>query len=113
MKPLRFLPTVLAALASLAANAADLRLGIIGTDTSHAPAFARIFNDTAAKEHMFDQTDKAKAPWLVVKSNDKKRGRINAMRAFLNQFDYEDKNTDVIHAPDPLIVARAKHTEGD
>ena len=68
---------------------------------------------TAAKEHMFDQTDKAKAPWLVVKSNDKKRGRINAMRAFLNQFDYEDKNTDVIHAPDPLIVARAKHTEGD
>ena len=68
---------------------------------------------TAAKEQMFENTDKAKAPWLVVKSNDKKRGRINAMRAFLNQFDYEGKNTDVIYAPDPLIVARAKHTEGD
>ena len=68
---------------------------------------------TAAKEAMFDNTDKAKAPWLVVKSNDKKRGRINAMRAFLNQFDYDGKNSDVIYAPDPLIVARAKHTEGD
>ena len=52
MKPLRFLPAALAALASLTASAADLRLGIVGTDTSHAPAFARIFNDTAAKEHI-------------------------------------------------------------
>jgi polyphosphate kinase 2 len=68
---------------------------------------------TAAKEAMFELTDKRYAPWLTVKSNDKKRGRLEAMRGFLHQFDYEGKDTSVVHAPDPLIVARAKHTEAD
>ena len=68
---------------------------------------------TAAKEAMFALTDKKSAPWLTVKSNDKKRGRINAMRAFLNQFDYEGKDTSVVYPPDDLIVRRAKLTEGD
>jgi polyphosphate kinase 2 (PPK2 family) len=68
---------------------------------------------TAAKEAMFELTDKRYAPWLTVKSNDKKRGRLEAMRAFLDQFDYEDKDTSVVRPPDPLIVARAKHTEAD
>ena len=65
---------------------------------------------TAAKEAMFEHTDKKYAPWIVVKSNDKKRGRINAMRAYLNQFEYEGKDTSVVHEPDPLIVSRAKFT---
>jgi polyphosphate kinase len=68
---------------------------------------------TAAKQAMFDHTDKKHAPWLTVKSNDKKRARLNAMRAFLNQFDYEGKDPDIVYAADPLIVARAKHTTGD
>ena len=68
---------------------------------------------TEAKEETFDRTDKKFAPWTVVKSNDKKRGRINAMRAFLHQFDYEGRDDRVVHAPDPKIVSRAKHTEGD
>ncbi len=68
---------------------------------------------TESKEAMFAMTDKRYAPWITVKSNDKKRARLNAMRAFLNQFDYPDKNTDVVYAPDPLIVSRAKYTEGD
>ena len=68
---------------------------------------------TAAKEAMFEHTDKRYAPWLTVKSNDKKRARVNALRAFLNQFDYEDKDSDVVFAPDPKIVGRAKHTAGD
>ncbi|NLW99167.1 MAG: polyphosphate kinase 2 [Actinomycetales bacterium] len=68
---------------------------------------------TAAKEAMFALTDKKYAPWLTVKSNDKKRGRINAMRAFLNQFDYEGKDASVVYPPDDLIVRRAKLTEGD
>ena len=68
---------------------------------------------TAAKEAVFEHTDKKRAPWLVIKSNDKKRGRLNAMRAFLHQFDYEGKNPEVVHEPDPLIVSRAKHTVGD
>ena len=65
---------------------------------------------TAAKEAIFERTDKRYAPWIVVKNNDKKRGRINAMRAYLNQFDYEGKDTSVVYAPDPAIVSRAKDT---
>ncbi|HPF77043.1 MAG TPA: polyphosphate kinase 2 [Phycicoccus elongatus] len=68
---------------------------------------------TAAKEAMFELTDKKTAPWITVKSNDKKRGRINALRAFLNQFDYEGKDPSVVFAPDETIVRRARHAEGD
>lgn len=68
---------------------------------------------TAAKEANFELTDKKYAPWIVVKSNDKKRGRINAMRAFLNQFEYEGKDDSVVYDPDPKVVTRAKHTIGD
>jgi polyphosphate kinase len=62
---------------------------------------------TAAKEEMFAATDTDAAPWIVVKSNDKKRARINAMRYVLAQFDYDDKDSDVVGEPDPLIVGRA------
>jgi len=62
---------------------------------------------TASKEDMFSWTDTEVAPWTVVKSNDKKRARINAMRHVLNEFDYENKDHDVVGRPDPLIVGRA------
>ncbi|MGE2718503.1 polyphosphate kinase 2 [Mycolicibacterium celeriflavum] len=62
---------------------------------------------TRAKEDMFVATDTDFAPWIVVKSNDKKRGRINAMRYLLSRFDYDDKDHDVVGEPDPLIVGRA------
>jgi polyphosphate kinase 2 (PPK2 family) len=61
---------------------------------------------TAAKEAMFAKTDTDFAPWTTIRSNDKKRARINAMRFFLNQFDYEGKDTNVVYAPDPNIVSR-------
>ena len=62
---------------------------------------------TAAKEEMFDATDTDIAPWIVVKSNDKKRARVNAMRHLLAKSDYDDKDHDVVGEPDPLIVGRA------
>ncbi|MFL6080006.1 MAG: polyphosphate kinase 2, partial [Ornithinibacter sp.] len=68
---------------------------------------------TSAKEAMFEHTDKRYAPWITVKSNDKKRARVNALRAFLHQFDYADKDPEVVFAPDPKVVGRAKHTTGD
>jgi polyphosphate kinase 2 (PPK2 family) len=61
---------------------------------------------TKAKEAMFLATDTEYAPWTAIKSNDKKRARINAMRCFLHQFNYGDKNTDVVYEPDPLLVTR-------
>jgi polyphosphate kinase 2 len=62
---------------------------------------------TAAKEDMFRVTDTDIAPWIVVKSNDKKRARINAMRFLLAKFDYDDKDESLVGEPDPLIVGRA------
>jgi polyphosphate kinase 2 len=62
---------------------------------------------TAAKEDMFRVTDTDIAPWIVVKSNDKKRARINTMRFLLAQFDYDDKDESLVGEPDPLIVGRA------
>ena len=62
---------------------------------------------TAAKEAMFVQTDTSFAPWTVVKSNDKKRARINAMRHVLGQFDYPRMDKEVVATPDPLVVGPA------
>ncbi|GAB2472668.1 polyphosphate kinase 2 [Xylanimonas ulmi] len=68
---------------------------------------------TVAKEAMFQRTDKRYAPWTIIRSNDKKRARTNAMRFFLNQFDYEDKDPAVVGAPDPLLVMRGKQETAD
>ncbi len=59
---------------------------------------------TEAKELMFARTDIAEAPWTVVRSNDKKRARLEAMRYVLAQFSYPDKDESVVGRPDPLIV---------
>lgn len=64
---------------------------------------------TEAKEAMFFYTDTADAPWTIIKSNDKKRARLNCMRHFLNSLDYPGKDAMVAEAPDPLIVGRAEH----
>jgi polyphosphate kinase 2 (PPK2 family) len=63
---------------------------------------------TAAKEAMIEYTDTDYAPWTSIKSNDKKRARINAMRFFLDQFDYEDKDPAIVYPADPLIVQRGR-----
>ena len=59
---------------------------------------------TEAKEAMFFYTDTPHAPWTVVKSNDKKRARLEAMRWVLSQFDYPNKDHRVVGAPDPLLI---------
>jgi polyphosphate kinase 2 len=64
-------------------------------------------NYTRAKEDMFAATDTEAAPWIVVKSNDKKRARINAMRYVLGKFDYDEKDYELVGEADPKIVGRA------
>ena len=59
---------------------------------------------TAARKAMFFHTDTADAPWTVVRSDDKKRARINCMRHFLYNLDYPNKDHEIVHAPDPYIV---------
>ena len=62
---------------------------------------------TRAKEAMFFTTDTADCPWTVVKSDDKKRARLNAMRYVLNHIPYANKDPQIVGNVDPLIVARA------
>ncbi|MGD9833867.1 MAG: polyphosphate kinase 2 [Piscinibacter sp.] len=62
---------------------------------------------TKAKEAMFFETDTADAPWTVIKSDCKKRARLNAMRYVLHKLPYSNKDVEHIKALDPLLVGRA------
>lgn len=62
---------------------------------------------TRAKEAMFFETDTADSPWTVVKSDCKKRARLNAMRYVLHKLPYTNKDIDHIGKLDRLIVGRA------
>jgi polyphosphate kinase 2 len=62
---------------------------------------------TRAKEGMFFHTDTADSPWTVVKSDDKKRARLNAMRYVLHSMPYKDKDVKRIGPVDDLLVGRA------
>ena len=59
---------------------------------------------TDAKESMFFYTDTRDAPWVVIKSDDKKRARLNCMQHFLQSLEYPGKDETVVRGPDPLIV---------
>jgi polyphosphate kinase 2 len=62
---------------------------------------------TRAKEAMFFETDTADAPWTVIKSDCKKRARLNAMRYVLHKLPYANKDLAQVGKLDPLIVGRA------
>jgi len=63
---------------------------------------------TSAKETMFLHTDTAEAPWTVIKSDCKKRARLNTLRYVLHSLPYEGKDAERIGALDPLLVGRAE-----
>lgn len=62
---------------------------------------------TKAKEAMFFHTDTADSPWTVIKSDCKKRARLNAMRYVLHKLPYANKDLTAIGILDPLLVGRA------
>jgi len=63
---------------------------------------------TIAKETMFLHTDTSEAPWTVIKSDCKKRARLNTMRYVLHKLPYSGKDLDRIGSLDPLLVGRAE-----
>ncbi|MDR3539255.1 MAG: polyphosphate kinase 2 [Acetobacteraceae bacterium] len=67
---------------------------------------------TEAKEAMFFYTDTADAPWTIVKSDDKKRARLNCMQQFLQALPYPMKDRSIVTGPDPLIVGSTSHVIG-
>jgi len=60
---------------------------------------------TAAKKEMFLRTDTQWGPWTIVKSDDKKRARINCMRDLLSKIDYDQKDPRIAKEPEPEIAA--------
>ncbi|WP_373465800.1 polyphosphate kinase 2 [Streptomyces sp. V3I8] len=62
---------------------------------------------TEAKVDMFRATDTPYAPWTVVKSNDKRRARLEAMRHLLLLCDYASKDEEAVGAADPRIIGTA------
>ena len=56
---------------------------------------------------MFFYTDTADSPWTVVKSDCKKRARLNAMRYVLHRFPYTNKDIQHIGQLDALLLGRA------
>jgi polyphosphate kinase 2 (PPK2 family) len=62
---------------------------------------------TDAKESMFAATDTPQAPWTVIKSNDKKRARLEALRVVLSRVPYDGRDDEAVGVPDPRIVVRA------
>ena len=63
---------------------------------------------TKAKEAMLFYTDTADAPWTIVRSDDKNRARINAMKFVLSHIPYHGKDAGLVDSLDPLIVGSAK-----
>ena len=61
---------------------------------------------------MFFYTDTADSPWIVVKSDDKKRARLNCMQHFLHSMPYPNKDLHLVRGPDPLIVGSGSHVIG-
>ena len=64
---------------------------------------------TERKYEMLDQTHTSAAPWTIIRSENKHRARLNAMRVILASVAYEDRNTDVDFVPDPEIVVSGSH----
>jgi polyphosphate kinase 2 len=62
---------------------------------------------TDAKEETFRLTNSEKAPWTIIKSDDKLRARLEAMRYVLASVDYDDKSADAVGTTDAQLVANA------
>jgi hypothetical protein len=58
---------------------------------------------------MFFYTDTADAPWVIIKSDDKKRARLNCLQHFLASLDYPNKDQSVVVGCDPLFVGSPAH----
>ncbi len=59
---------------------------------------------TERKYQMLRRTSTLTAPWTIVRSGDKQRARLNAMKVILNAVDYPDRDTSLDWVPDHRVV---------
>ena len=81
------------------------------TSTTTRITTANAYSD--AKEAMMLHTDSDSSPWTAIKSNDKKRARLNAIRFFLSQFEYVGKDAAKVGKVDAKLVRRGRESVGD
>jgi len=62
-------------------------------------SYSRWYDYSRARDEMFQWTDTEWAPWHVVRSDDKKRARLNLISHLLSQIPYEDVPRDKIKLP--------------
>ncbi|UWQ12947.1 polyphosphate kinase 2 [Aliiroseovarius sp. M344] len=60
----------------------------------------------------FERTHRKRAPWTVVRSDDKKRARLAAIRAVLQGVEYAGKDGNIAHAPDGSICGGPEIWDG-
>jgi polyphosphate kinase 2 len=73
------------------------------TDIDRA-AIAKWDDYTQAQRDIFRFTNTPAAPWTVIRANDQRRARLEAIRTVLSEMSYDGKDTKSIGKPDPLIV---------
>ncbi len=67
------------------------------------------WNDfTEMKHRMLERTSTEAAPWTIIRSSNKPKARLNAMKVMLNAVDYADRDSDLDFRPDPQIVSPGK-----
>jgi polyphosphate kinase len=59
---------------------------------------------TNCKYEMIKRTSTPSAPWVIIRSGDKHRARLNAIKVMLNAVDYKDRNNDLDFEPDSRVV---------
>ena len=64
---------------------------------------------TRYKYEMLRRSHTSDTPWTVIRSENKRKARMNAMKVILNSIDYEDRNPDLDFVPDPKIVYSGAH----
>ena len=65
------------------------------------------WNDyTRMRDLMIKETHTEHAPWTVVRSNDKRRARIETIRHVLRTLEYAGRDLDAIGKPDPEIISQ-------
>jgi polyphosphate kinase 2 (PPK2 family) len=67
---------------------------------------------TNTKYHMIKQTHSHNAPWTVIRSNDKQKARLGAIKVILNSVDYDERDPDLDFSVDPdVIISGAREIE--
>ena len=63
---------------------------------------------TKARDAMFLYTNTPRSPWRIVRSDDKKRARLAAIRTVLNALPYPEKDAAIVHEPDSQIAGNVE-----